>query len=72
VEFISGGVEKNDEDGDGRLAPAPGAEIAAEGFADGAPEQGGEDGVFREVRAFSNNVMNGFDVGLRHVREEPV
>lgn len=72
MEFIGRGIEKNDEDGDGGFAPAPGTGIAAGGFADGAPEQGGEDSVFREVSAFANDVVNGFDVGLGHVRKEPV
>ena len=57
---------------DGGLAPAPGARVAADGFADGAPKKDAKDGVFREMAAFANGVVNGFDVGLAHVREEPV
>ena len=72
VEFIGGGVEEDDEDGDGGFAPAPRARVAANGFADGAPEQGGEDGILREVTTFADGVMDGFDVCLGHVREEPM
>lgn len=72
VEFIGGGVEENDEDGDGGFAPTPGSRVAADGFANGAPKQQGEDGVFREVAAFANCVVDGVHERLRHVREEPV
>ena len=72
VEFIGGGIEENNEDRDGGFAPAPGPRVFADGFADGAPEEDGEDGVFGEVRAFADGVMNHLDVCLRHVREEPV
>jgi len=72
VEFIRWGVEEDNEDGDEGLAPAPGVRIATGGFADRAPEQDGEDGVFGEVTAFANGVMNGFDAGVGHVREQPV
>jgi len=72
MEFIGGSVEKDDEDGDGGFAPAPGAGILAHGFADSAPEENGEDGVFSKVCAFANRVVDGFDVSLRHVREQPM
>ena len=70
--FIGGGVEEYDENGDGGFAPAPGARVATDGFAHCAPKQDGEDGVFGEVTAFANHMMNGFDVRLGHVREQPV
>ena len=72
MELISGRVEENDEDRNGGFAPTPGAGILAHGFADGAPEQGGKHGVFSEVRAFPNRVVNCFDVWLAHVGEQPV
>jgi len=72
MEFIGGGVGENDQDGDGGFAPAPGARVAAHRLANGAPDEGGEHGVFSEVRAFANDMMDGFDVRLGHVREQPV
>lgn len=72
VEFIGGGVEENDENREGGFTPVPWAGIAADGFANGAPQQGGEDGVFREMAAFAKDMVDGFDMGLRHVREKPV
>ena len=72
VEFIGGGVEKNDQDGDGGFAPAPGTRVAAYGLANGAPEQNREHGVFGEVRAFADDMMDSLDVCLGHVREQPV
>ena len=72
VELIGGRVEKNDEHGDRGFAPAPGTGVAADGFADGAPKQGGEDGVFREVTAFANRVVNGFDARLTQVGKKPM
>ena len=72
VKFIGGGIKKNDEDGDGGFAPAPGARIAPDGFANGAPEEDGEHGVFSEVRAFAKHMMDHLDVRLSHMREEPV
>ena len=72
VEFIARGVEEDDEDGDGSLAPAPGSRVATHGLADGAPEKQTEDRVFREVAAFADGMVNGFDVRLRHVRKQPM
>ena len=72
MEFIGGGVEEDEEDRNGRFAPAPGAGIAANRFTNGAPEQSGEDGVFGEVTAFANGVMNGLDVRLGHVGKKPM
>ena len=72
VEFIGGGIKENNEDGDGGFAPTPRTGVAAGGFADCAPEEGGENGVFREVTAFPNDVVDGFDGCLSHVRKQPV
>ena len=72
VEFIGGGVKENDADGNGGFAPAPGAGVVPGRFAHGAPEEQGEDGIFREMSAFANDVVDGFDARLGHVREKPV
>jgi len=72
MDFVGGGVEEDDENCDEGLAPAPGAGVAANGFADGAPEEYSENGVFGEVRAFADDVMDAFDVSLGHVGEKPV
>src|SRR5690348_15657468 len=72
VEFISGGVKENDEHGDDGCAPTPRAGIAADGFADSAPEQEAENGIFREVTAFPKHMVKRLDVRLGHMRKEPV
>ena len=72
VDFIAGGVEKYAGQGEPGMVPAPRARRARAEPADGPPEEQGEDGVFGEVTAFAEDVMKGFDVRLRHVREEPV
>jgi hypothetical protein len=72
MDFIGGGVEEDDEDCDEGFAPAPGAGIVRARFPNGAPEEHPEDGIFGEVRAFANGVMDGFDVVLSHVGEKPV
>lgn len=72
MKFIGGGVEKNNQDGDGGFAPLPRARVVWHRFAHGAPEQGGKDGVFGQVRAFAEEMMNGLDMRLGHMREEPV
>lgn len=71
MDFIGGGVEENDGDGDPGFAPAPGARVFADGFAEGAPEEDSEDSVFGEVRAFADGVVDGFDVRVSHVGEKP-
>ena len=42
----------------------------ADGLADGAPEKNGEDGVFREMAAFANDVVNGFNLVGAHMRNQ--
>lgn len=72
MEFVGGGVEEDDEDGSEGFIPAPGAEVVADRFAKGAPEEKREHGIFREVGAFAEQEVNGLDVFFCHVREEPV
>jgi len=72
MKFIRRGVKKNDQHRDDRFAPTPGAGIPSDGFADRAPKQNCEHRVFGEMRAFADDVMNGLDMRLRHVRKQPV
>ncbi len=72
VEFVGGGVEEKDREGEAGFVPAPGASVVFPRLADGAPGEHGEEGVFRQVTAFAEEMMMELaDVFLGHVREEP-
>jgi len=72
MELISGGVERNDENGEKGILAIPRARIAADGFAQGAPEQEGEDGVFSQMGTFADDVHDAASGLFGHVRKEPV
>jgi len=72
VKFIGRGVGEYDQDNDGRLAPAPRAEVVPDGFAYGPPEEPRKDGIFGEMRAFAQQMVNEMDVRPGHARKQPV
>ena len=74
MKLIAGGVKKNEGERQPSLIPTPAA-VTALGFlwlAEGAPEEQGEQGVFRQVTDFAKNVMNEIDLRRRHLRKEPM
>ena len=71
VEFIGGGVEEEDRQGEAGFIPAPGASVVFLGLADGAPGEKNKEGVFGQVTAFAEEMMQVADVLLGHMREEP-
>ena len=73
MKLIAGGVKKNEGERQPSLIPAPAAGTAI-GFlwlAEGTPEEQGEQGVFRQVADFAENVMNEFDRRRQHLRKKP-
>ncbi len=71
VKFVGGGVEKDQEQGAADLGPGPRRQPALPGV-QRAPEQERQHGVFGQMRAFADEMVDLLDVRLRHVREEPV
>jgi hypothetical protein len=67
VNFVEAGVAGGDDQGGEAPRPAP----ADTGAADGAEEQNGEDEIFGEVGALTNDVVNVGDLAVGEVREEP-
>jgi len=74
MELIAGGVKKNEGERQPSLIPTPaaGAALRFLRLADSAPEEQGEQGVFRQVTDFAENVVDEFDACLRHLRKEPM
>ena len=63
MKFVSGGIEKDNKQGKARMSPEPGTGWAtAERFAQRAPNQQSEYGVFGQVGAFAdgkNRIVQG-------------
>src|SRR5450756_173141 len=71
MKFVSGRVGEDDGESETGFIPAPGASVTCLRLADGAPGEQGEQGIFRQVAAFAEEMMELADVLFGHVREEP-
>jgi hypothetical protein len=71
VEFIRRGESKNEEQRAADFRPGPYREVVI-CQVQRTPEQQGEDGVFGQVPAFANDVVNYLNVCPRHFWKEPV
>lgn len=72
MKFIRGRIQRHKSHCGARLRPAPRARIGFGGLPDRAPEKECQDRILGEVRAFPGEGNDVIDVGLRHVRKEPV
>ena len=72
MEFIAGRVKENQGERDAGFPPAPRAGIVFHRLPHGAPEQEHEHGVFGQVSALADEMVDFLDMRLRHVREQPV
>ena len=69
--FIGRRVEKDKQQRAADFRPRPGGQVVFR-LIQRAPEKQGENGVFNDVRAFAEEVMDLLDVRLRHLGKEPV
>ena len=74
MEFVARGVEENNGERQTGFVPTPfaGAAITFLWLANGAPEQQGEQGVFRQMPSFAKQMMDEINIGLRHLRKKPM
>ena len=70
MKFVAGSVKENDEQRAADFRPRPRRQIRF-GRVQRAPEQQREHGVFGEMTAFAEQMMNEFNVRLRHLRKQP-
>ena len=61
MQFVTGGIQKDDGQGQSGLGPAPRARVVFHRLADRTPEQPGQDGVFGQVTGFAETVVNHLD-----------
>lgn len=71
MEFIGGGIGKDNGQGETGFVPAPGARGISLRPPNGAPDEQGENGILGQVAAFAEQVVKLLDAGLREVREQP-
>ena len=70
MKFIARRVKKNNQQRAADLWPRPRRQIVFR-LMQRAPQQQREHGVFGQMAAFADEVMQGLNFRLRHVREEP-
>lgn len=71
MQFIAGGVQEQDGQGETGFIPTPGAADVFLWLPDGAPCQHGENAVFHHVTTFAEEVVQFPDVRLRHMGKQP-
>ena len=70
MKFVAGSVEKNDEQRAAHARPGPRRQFGVT-LAQGTENEQPQNGVFRQVTAFAEDMVDSLDFILGHMREKP-
>lgn len=72
MDFIAGGINKDDEQGDRGTPPRPRARLVFYRLVQRAPKQNRQQSIFGQMRAFADNQNNVLHARFGHLRKKPM